>query len=71
MISEKRYNQAVHDHTKSIFRFLHKSLKDKEAVNDLVQDCFLKLWQNRKKVDENKVKANKSLVVFCRISHYA
>lgn len=56
MISEKHYNQSVHDYTKSIFCFLYKSLKDKEAVNDLVQDCFLKLWQNRKKVDKNKIK---------------
>lgn len=56
MISEKLYNQAVHAHTKSVFRFLYKSLKDQEAVNDIVQDCFLKLWQNRKKVDQDKIK---------------
>jgi len=56
MISEKQYNRAVHEYTKSIFRFLYKSLKNEDAVNDLVQDCFMKLWQNRKKVDKNKIK---------------
>lgn len=57
MISEKKYKHAVHEHTQSLFRFLYKSLKDKDAANDLVQDCFLKLWQNRKEVDEAKVKS--------------
>lgn len=57
MISEKLYNQSVRDFTRSIFCFLYKSLKDEDAVNDLVQDCFLKLWQNRDKVDKTKIKA--------------
>ncbi|MGL1885229.1 MAG: RNA polymerase sigma factor [Reichenbachiella sp.] len=57
MISEKKYKRAIHEYTKSLFRFLYKSLKDEDAANDLVQDCFLKLWLNRKKVDENKVKS--------------
>ncbi len=57
MISIQEYNQAVKEHTRSIFRFLHKSLKDTEAVNDLVQDCFLKLWQNREKVQPQKIKS--------------
>ncbi len=57
MISVQDYNQAVKDYTRNIFRFLHKSLRDEEAVNDLVQDCFLKLWQHRENVDPAKVKS--------------
>jgi len=57
MISVQEYNQAVKVYTKSIFRFLQKSLKEEEAVHDLVQDCYLKLWLNRDKVDPQKVKA--------------
>lgn len=56
MISTQEYNQAVKEYTKSIFRFLYKSLKDREAVNDLVQDCYLKLWQNRDKVNPLRIK---------------
>ena len=56
MISAEEYKQAVKEYTRNIFRFLFKSLKDEEAVNDLVQDCYLKLWQNRDKVDPQKVK---------------
>lgn len=57
MISVQGYNQAVKEYTKNIFRFLYKSLRDEEAVNDLVQDCYLKLWQNRASVDPQKIKA--------------
>lgn len=57
MISVKEYKDAVREYTKNIFRFLYKSLKDKDATNDIVQDCYLKLWQNRNKVDKGKIKS--------------
>jgi RNA polymerase sigma-70 factor (ECF subfamily) len=57
MISVKIYNEAVHEYTKNVFRFLMKSLKDEQAAEDLLQDCFLKLWENRQTVDQLKVKS--------------
>jgi len=57
MIREKEYNAAVKEYAKNIFRYLHKSLKDAEACNDLVQDCFLKLWQHKDRVDKTKIKS--------------
>lgn len=57
MISAQEYKQAVKEYTRNIFRFLFKSLKDEEAVNDIVQDCYMKLWQNREKIDPRKVKS--------------
>jgi RNA polymerase sigma-70 factor (ECF subfamily) len=57
MISVQEYNQAVREYTRGVFRFLQKSLKDKEATDDIVQDCYLKLWQHRDRVDPQKVKA--------------
>jgi RNA polymerase sigma factor (sigma-70 family) len=57
MISEPEYNDAVKNHARNIFRFVFKNLKDKEASEDLVQDCFLKLWQNRASVDSSKIKS--------------
>lgn len=56
MISAKEYNDAVREYTKNVFRFLMKSLKDEHAAKDLLQDCFLKLWENRQKVDKLKIK---------------
>ena len=57
MISVEEYNQAVKEYTKNIFRFLYRSLKDEDVSNDIIQDCYMKLWQNRKTVDPQKVKA--------------
>jgi RNA polymerase sigma-70 factor, ECF subfamily len=57
MIGEQEYNSAVTAYTRNIFRFIQKSLKDKEATEDLVQDCFLKLWQNRSNIDNSKIKS--------------
>ena len=57
MISAKEYNAAVREYTKNVFRFLMKSLKDEHAAKDLLQDCFLKLWENRRKVDKLKIKS--------------
>jgi RNA polymerase sigma-70 factor (ECF subfamily) len=74
MISEKEYKAAVHEYTKNVFRFLHRSLNDKEACNDIVQDCFLKLWQNRKNVDPKKIKpwlfavAHNAMINFLKVA---
>ena len=57
MISVEEYNQAAKEYTRSVFRFLHKSLKEKEAVEDIVQDCYLKLWQNRDRINPQKTKS--------------
>lgn len=70
MISVQEYNLAVKKYTKNIFRFLYKSLRDEEAVNDLVQDCYLKLWQNRETVDPLKVKAWLFTVAYHAMCNY-
>jgi RNA polymerase sigma-70 factor (ECF subfamily) len=57
MINKEEYKTAVHEYTKNVFRFLMKLLKDEEAAKDILQDCFLKLWQNRNKVDSSKIKS--------------
>jgi RNA polymerase sigma-70 factor, ECF subfamily len=73
MISEKEYNDAVKGYARNIFRFVYRSLKDKEATEDLVQDCYMKLWQNRDKVDSLKIKpwlfsvAHHSLINYVKV----
>jgi RNA polymerase sigma factor (sigma-70 family) len=57
MISESEYNDAVKNYARNIFRFVFKNLRDQEASDDLVQDCYLKLWQNRQGVDSSKIKS--------------
>lgn len=57
MISVKEYNAAVREYTKNVFRFLMKSLKDEDATKDILQDCFLKLWENRQSINPKKIKS--------------
>jgi RNA polymerase sigma factor (sigma-70 family) len=57
MITEKEYKAAVREYTKNLYRYLLKTLRDEAAASDIVQDCFLKLWDNRKKVDPLKIKS--------------
>ncbi|WMJ72359.1 RNA polymerase sigma factor [Cytophagaceae bacterium ABcell3] len=56
MISTSEYNKAVKNLSPNLFRYLFKCLKDEEASFDIIQDCFEKLWNNRKTVDSAKVK---------------
>jgi RNA polymerase sigma factor (sigma-70 family) len=57
MITEKEYNLAVREYTKNLYRYLLKTLRDEDAAKDLVQDCFLKFWNNREKIDAFKIKS--------------
>lgn len=72
MISSKEYNAAVRKFTNNVFRFLLKSLKDEDSAKDMLQDCFLKLWENRQNVHPLKIKswlfavAHNSLVNYWR-----
>jgi RNA polymerase sigma-70 factor (ECF subfamily) len=47
----KEYNKAVDDHADALYRFILKSLKDRDRANDLVQDSFEKLWLNVAEID--------------------
>lgn len=56
MIDTKEYNRAVREYARNLFRYVFKSLRDEEASNDIVQDCFLKLWKEKENVDNLKIK---------------
>ena len=51
------YNQSVEHLSDSIYRFAVHFLKDSEDARDVVQDAFEKLWLNREKVENEKVKS--------------
>lgn len=51
------YNQSVQDYSNRVCRFVHKLLMDKAVAKDITQDAYLILWENREKVDFEKVRA--------------
>lgn len=56
-MTRKEYNIAVKEYSGRLYGYTLKYLKSKEDANDIVQDVFEKLWNNRKKVEEKKAKA--------------
>ncbi len=52
-----KYNNAVKTYTSPLFRFIYKSLRDEAASKDIVQDAFVKLWENINTVDSEKYKS--------------
>ncbi len=56
-MTEKEYNIAVKTLSHRLFGYVFKSLRDREDSNDIVQDSFMKLWENKHKVDPAKAKA--------------
>ena len=41
-------------HSKPLFRFSFSYLKDSFEAEEIVQDVFLKIWENRSNIDEEK-----------------
>ena len=56
-MNEKDFKRLIELHSDDLFRYLAKSLGDTELAKDLLQECFLSLWNNREAVDSNKVKS--------------
>ena len=50
------YNQAVDRYADGLYRFVVKSIADKELARDIVQESFEKLWIKREQVDGEKCK---------------
>jgi RNA polymerase sigma factor (sigma-70 family) len=57
MVNNTEYNNAIREYSRNLLRFVAKSLKDEKAAEDIVQDCFLKLWEHRNNVDARKLKS--------------
>ena len=51
------YNTCVDLHSDALYRFCLHFLRDVEPARDTVQDCFEKLWINKKSVTADKAKA--------------
>lgn len=51
------YNLAVDDWADALYRYLLKNLGNTMSAQDIVQDCYEKLWIHRELVDPQKVKS--------------
>lgn len=64
-----------HDSYETLFRlyyakfvkFADSIIKDRQAAQDLVQEAFIKVWQNREKLDENLSIENYIYVIVKRL----
>ncbi len=53
----REYNLSVDAYADRLLRFVVKSVKDVHFAQDIVQDCYEKLWNNVNRVNGDKVKA--------------
>lgn len=51
------YNNCVDTYSDGVFRFILKSIRNKEDARDIVQTAFEKLWLHREKVELLKAKS--------------
>ena len=56
-MNRKNYNIAVNEYSERVFRYAFKWTKSEDFSKDIVQEVFERLWKNRKKVEELKVKS--------------
>lgn len=56
-MNRKEYNITVKEHSGRLFGYCFKFLQNREDADDIVQDAYKKLWENRKKVEFTKSKS--------------
>jgi len=56
-VTTTEYNNAVETLADRLFRFALKNMKDEALAQDVVQECFEKLWLKKADVDAQKVKS--------------
>lgn len=55
--NETVFSRIYQELNKAIWRFIYYKCGNDAQADDLVQDAFIKLWQNCQKVPENKAKS--------------
>ena len=55
-MTEKDYKQHINCYSYDILRYLAKNLQDIDDAKDILQDTFIALWENKNKVEQEKVK---------------
>lgn len=52
-----QFNICVDNHADGLFRFVLGIVRTKVLAEDIVQDSYLKIWENRKKIEPDKEKS--------------
>ncbi|HPZ60979.1 MAG: RNA polymerase sigma factor [Bacteroidales bacterium] len=55
-MTTNEYNKSVDKYGDRLYAFALKALKDDNMAKDIVQESFLRLWENRDKVKNSKIK---------------
>ena len=55
-MTEREYNECVNLYADNVYRFILKNLRHNEDAKDVVQGAFEKLWINRDKVENDRVR---------------
>ena len=56
-MNRKEYNIAIDLYADRLYRFLLKSMNDRDAAKDVMQDVFANLWEKHQNVQFEKVKS--------------
>ncbi len=56
-MTRKEYNNTVDLYADGLYRFILKSMNDRESAKDVVQDVFTKLWEKHEEVQVEKAKS--------------
>lgn len=56
-MNTKEYNQSVEDYSGRLFRFALKLVRDEAIASDVVQESYLRLWVDVKKITLEKAKS--------------
>lgn len=51
------YNRAVDEFSDDVYRFIYKMCRSREMAEDIVQDSYLKLWEDVAQIHYEKVKS--------------
>lgn len=55
--NEKTFNKLYETHGNGVWRFIYYKCGDGAQADDLVQEAFIKLWQNCSKITKQKAKS--------------
>lgn len=56
-MNTNQYNRCVDAHADSLYRFIVGVVRQQAVAEDVVQESFTRLWQNRTKVENGKEKS--------------
>jgi RNA polymerase sigma-70 factor (family 1) len=52
--NESAFTDLYHQFSKTLYRKILRMVNDEETAKELLQDLFMKLWENREKIDTSK-----------------